>query len=67
MLAANKEWTLCRDAGGTDGKWLVVLQDDEIKGLRDLREKHALLTSINKQVKIAVRNHYQDQKLSQFL
>lgn len=67
VLAVRSEWTLCRDVGGIDGKWLVVLHDPKLHSLRDFRSHHInLLLSIRKEVRSILQMHYQDHSVTEF-
>lgn len=59
VLAVRPEWTLCRDVGGVDGKWLVVLHDRALHSLRDFRSKHVeTLLTISHDVKEILKSYY---------
>lgn len=59
VLKRTPEWTLCRDGGSMDGKWLVVLHDTNIHSLRDLRSSHVpMLIDMREQVRETLVKHY---------
>lgn len=68
VLKTCPQWTLCRQVHGPDGKWLVVLHDETLQSLRDLRGKHInLLTSMQEDVKMALKQHYGNKAVSKFM
>lgn len=59
VLKRTAEWTLCRDGGSIDGKWLVVMHDVAIHSLRDLRSSHVpMLVAMRALVRHTLCDHY---------